>query len=885
MSNPIEQLCQLIVEMLRDDPELEQAELVTRVEVAIANHPDLAALRANPQMLQTNWNGVKGFQTWVESGGTVFIEGTHYHLADPEKFMAVLEAILQKWQSPKSEAIDFQPYLQSILNDQNYHEWQDLYTPTTVEARQKMPQQKFSSRLKLRAEIIKPKEEEKETESEREKVEQWDVLAGLRHYAVDHVLLVGKPGSGKSTSLERLLWEEADAVKTPEAKIPVLVKLRRCTSTIEALIQDFLSGHQLTLEVADIKALLQQGKFLLLLDGLNELPEAFRTEIANFRDRYRKIAPMIISTRELSVGGTLDISKTLKMLPLTEPQMQEFVQGYLGEAGNKLFQQLKGDRLRKFAETPLLLWMLCRVFAHNGQVPANLGLAFREFTHLYDEDIQRDAPVDSREQWTKLLSHLAFALMHDQSSTDFRLSIPKEEAANLLTECLQQEGRSNPRECAERWLNDLLKYHLIQPVMQPNFAEHIEFRHQLLQEYYAAEALLPLLPTLSDAKLKRDYLNYLKWTEPIALMLALVEQEAQALRAVRSALEVDLMLGARLAGAVKPAFQKQTVKWIEALDVPMALKVEFLGETRSDVAVPRLVEAIEDSDYSVRLSAAEALGKIGSEAAVPVLLKAIEHPNFSARYNAIEALGNIGSETAIPVLLQMLEDYYESPFDLDVLQYYLLDALRGIGGDGAITGLIKMMKHLDSSKHISCFKGRRRVIRVLGEICSEAAVLELLQATAESEIVSTRRDVIKILREIRSEAAVLELLQPMAESEIEMLLKAIASPNPIVRMNAARELGEIGSEAAVEALLEAVADPSDEVAWRATEALCKVGSEAVIPGLLKKIKHPYFHTRQYVIHILGTFGSVAVVPNLLEAVDDPNSVDRKLSIRQVERRL
>jgi hypothetical protein len=40
-----------------------------------------------------------------------------------------------------------------------------------------------------------------------------------------HVLLIGKPGSGKSTSLERLLWEEADnALKRPDARIPVLVK-------------------------------------------------------------------------------------------------------------------------------------------------------------------------------------------------------------------------------------------------------------------------------------------------------------------------------------------------------------------------------------------------------------------------------------------------------------------------------------------------------------------------------------------------------------------------------------------------------------------------------------------------------------------------------------
>jgi hypothetical protein len=39
--------------------------------------------------------------------------------------------------------------------------------------------------------------------------------------------------------------------------------------------------------------------------------------------------------------------------------------------------------------------------------------------------------------------------------------------------------------------------------------------------------------------LKREYLNYLKWTPTLALMLELVEDEAQAVRVVRLALEVD----------------------------------------------------------------------------------------------------------------------------------------------------------------------------------------------------------------------------------------------------------------------------------------------------------------------------------------------------------
>ncbi|HEY9601360.1 MAG TPA: hypothetical protein V6C85_07110 [Allocoleopsis sp.] len=56
-------------------------------------------------------------------------------------------------------------------------------------------------------------------------------------------------------------------------------------------------------------------------------------------------------------------------------------------------------------------------------------------------------------------------------------------------------------------------------------------------------------------------------TELLALMLELLEDEAQAVRVVKLALEVDLRLGARLAGAVKQEFQEQTVDLVAELKV------------------------------------------------------------------------------------------------------------------------------------------------------------------------------------------------------------------------------------------------------------------------------------------------------------------------------
>jgi len=61
---------------------------------------------------------------------------------------------------------------------------------------------------------------------------------------------------------------------------------------------------------------------------------------------------------------------------------------------------------------------------------------------------------------------------------------------------------------------------------------------------------------LSDKQLKWDYSNYLKWTEPVALMLGLLDDETQAKQVVKLGLEIDLKLGARLAGEVNFKFTK-----------------------------------------------------------------------------------------------------------------------------------------------------------------------------------------------------------------------------------------------------------------------------------------------------------------------------------------
>jgi hypothetical protein len=359
---------------------------------------------------------------------------------------------------------------------------------------------------------------------------------------------------------------------------------------------------------------------------------------------------MIFTTRDLSLGGDLGIEKRLEMQPLTETQMQAFIRSYVPEQAEQMLRQLK-DRLREFGQTPLLLWMLCELFRQTGQIPENLGLVFREFTQGYERFLKEDVRIESDRAWWKpVLQQLAWVMMQGEKPTEFRVAISREEAVRAISKFLDGK-RPYAEDFARKCLRDLQKHHLIQAGTTP---EELEFRHQLIQEYYAAEALLERLPELDDEQLKREFLNFLKWTEPMALMLALVENEGLAVRVVRLGLEVDLSLGAQLAGKVRQELQGKTVELIRAQLLPDWLQAKMFGETKSEQAFQSLIDLASDPASVARVEAITSLGRIehNSTDIAPFLIQVMNDEDLELSLIAANSLKNLSPET--------LEKYFEN---------------------------------------------------------------------------------------------------------------------------------------------------------------------------------------------------------------------------------
>ena len=294
-------------------------------------------------------------------------------------------------------------------------------------------------------------------------------------------ILLGEPGAGKSTCLQRLALRQAESYQEGST-VALYVPLRRYTDQgLKALIERL--GRQ---PWPVIEALIQIGRLHLLLDAVNECPRHLQErccqDIKALLDAYPDM-PALVTVRNLSYRCQLRLP-TFIVRPLDRDQQQRFLTAYLrGDAvrASELLETIQnqpGGAL--IASNPLLLRIVVEVSRGQGELPQGRALLYRRFFEdWYRREVKKESHTGVALRWTfprtlEALSHLALAARQAG-----QIEMERVWAERTLRPLLADDTVPFLERMAQGLLLEL-----------DGEQDSLRFSHETVQEYLAAEALI-----------------------------------------------------------------------------------------------------------------------------------------------------------------------------------------------------------------------------------------------------------------------------------------------------------------------------------------------------------------------------------------------------------
>jgi len=323
---------------------------------------------------------------------------------------------------------------------------------------------------------------------------------------------------------------------------------------------------------------------------------------------------------------------------------------------------------------------------------------------------------------------------------------------------------------------------------------------------------------VDDDRLKHFYLNYLKWTEPLGLLLGLLDDEDQALRLVGLGLEVDWFLGARLAGDVKQGFQQQTVGLVDSLiednNLPHWLNFLLWEKTRSSVVIPYLLELLQDEEFESRWRVIDTISQLGDPADINPLLPFLQHPDSWLKSRAEQAIRQLNS------------------------RHEALPPLKDIESDIEVK-MVDETSQLDEE---------------------EINLADLLLLLKDSNADSNFRHM-----------AVVKILRSNDINYISKLLPLIHDSNYVLKSSLMKTVAELGDETHVYHLLPYLRDLEPIVKKDAIDAVYKLANRDHLHVLVPFLKEVNYSAREGIIHIIRKIADSSIIPDLKPLLHDPNS--------------
>ncbi|MFJ6499559.1 NACHT domain-containing protein [Streptomyces virginiae] len=317
------------------------------------------------------------------------------------------------------------------------------------------------------------------------------------------VLLRGEAGSGKTTLIQ---WLAVSAARDPGAgTVPFVLPLRTLTRHGERLPapRDFLAGSPLAGEAPDgwEGRVLRDGRALLLVDGIDEIPAAERDRARDWLADLIAACPgnrWLVTSRPSAVRAdwlaAVDFSE-VTLTPMTRANVRAFIERWHSAADHvppEYREQLldavarKSD-LARLATNPLLCGMICALHRERrGFLPTGrkelYAAALSMLLHRRDRERDLRLPDLAEEPQLQLLQRLAYWLIRNG-----RTEMDRSRAESLIADAL-------PAVPAARVLGDAPEVfaHFLERtgLLRAPTEDTVEFVHRTFQDFLGARAAL-----------------------------------------------------------------------------------------------------------------------------------------------------------------------------------------------------------------------------------------------------------------------------------------------------------------------------------------------------------------------------------------------------------
>ena len=672
----------------------------------------------------------------------------------------------------------------------------------------------------------------KEGIAERERV--LDAEAALRDY--DKLVIVGVPGSGKTTFLKHLALKSCkeNLEKQERACVPIPIMLRELFETGKALreyIDDVFEKYQFPQAKDFVVKDLKEGKCRLLLDGFDELAtkenqDKIVEEIRRFTGKYPK-SQTIVTSRVAGYHDELKGFTALELMEFDDGQIERFIENWFGKTdpgrARSMFDAImENEKIKAIARNPLMIAIIAIIYEEDKKLPQKRASLYQRCVEvlLSKWDVQKrlknNYPSDRKEF---VLRKLAF-YGHTNNKKILTEKEVMEEMLRYIPQIQLQEEDAKPL-LDEIWQRS----YLLRQISMDTY----DFLHLSFQEYFTA---LELKEQPDGISIIIEHLSEPWWEEPMLLYAGIRKDATDLIQKIKGKVPEDIfysnlmLFGECVADAdfTEPSLREEIINSLWSLYQTAEFKplrgraIRVLFFIKPGNTIDSLIKDLESKEGNVRESAADALGRIGSEKAIEPLIKAAltSAEGGDVRESAADALGRIGSDKAIEPLVKALTSGEE-------------EYVRGRAADA------------------------------LGRIGSEKAIEPLIKALTSGEEGYVRWSAADALGRIGSEKA------------IEPLMKALTSAEESdVRWNAAVALGRIGSGKAIEPLIQALTSTEEgDVRWRAADALERIGSEKAIEPLIKALTTDKGNdVRECAAYALGSIGSEKAIEPLKNALKD-----------------